>query len=68
MFQPDPQLSTMQSYYFKNTIFSSTATNKKVNANSEHGNTNRRPGPVNTNRGTRLVYASPGSVLTRAGK
>ena len=25
MFQPDPQLATMQSYYFKTTIFSSTA-------------------------------------------
>ena len=25
MFHPDPQLATMQSYYFKATIFSSTA-------------------------------------------
>ena len=25
MFQPDPQLATMQSYYLKNTFFSSTS-------------------------------------------
>ena len=45
-----------------------TAIDKKVNANSEHGNKNRRPGPAKTNWGTRLVYASPGSGMTRAGK
>ena len=41
----------------------------KINANSEHSSTNRRPGPVNTNwYMTRLVYASPGSGLARVGK
>ena len=50
------------------TAATATTIDKKVNANSEHGNKNRRPGPVKTNWGTRLVYASPGSGMTRAGK
>ena len=46
-----------------------TAIDQKVNVNSEHSNKNRRTGPINTNwgGGTRLVYASPGFGLTRAG-
>ena len=31
-----------------NTATTATTIDKKVNANSEHGNKNRRPGPVNT--------------------
>ena len=43
------------------TAATATTIDKKVNANLEHGNKNRRPRPVNTNWGTKLVYASPGS-------
>ena len=35
---------------------------------SEHGIKNRRRGLVNSNWGTRLVYARPGPGLTKAGK
>ena len=39
-------------------IIAATATtiDKKVNANSGHGNKNRRPGPVNTNLGEQGWY------------
>ena len=33
------------------TAATATTIDKKVNANSERGNENRRPGPVNTNWG-----------------
>ena len=36
-----------------------STTNKKVNANSEHGNKNRRPGSLNTNWGDKVGIWKP---------
>ena len=51
-------------------LLSVTATtkDKKVNANSEYCNKNRRPGPVNTYSGGNVGICKPASGLTRAGK
>ena len=41
------------------TAATSTTIDKKVNANSEHGDKNRRPGPVNTNWGDKVGICKP---------
>ena len=41
------------------TTATATTIDKRVNANSEHGNKNRRPGPVKTNRGDKVGICKP---------
>ena len=41
------------------TAATSTTIDKKVNANSEHGDKNRRPGRVNTNSGDKVGICKP---------